>query len=289
MSNDVFIREVNEEMRQDRMRRLLARYGVAAAVAALAIVLGVGAYVLWEQHRSGVAAENGDRLIRASTLLDAGRNDEATALLQGLVADGSGIYPDLARLRLADLKQRTGDAAGALADFDAVTADAEAPQNLRDMAAVRAAYILVDTGSLADVRARAERLTSEGEPLRYVAREAVALAAWKAGDVATARPLFAALQDDLGTPAGLKRRATLMNEVIAAATPPAPPSAAPAETPVSETPAGTPTPAETAGSPSAPAEPAPLAPATEPTPTPADVAPPAVDAPAAPAPQQPPA
>jgi len=265
MTNDVFIREVNEEMRQERMRRLLARYGVAAGVLALVIVAAVGGYVLWERYQSGIAAENGDRLIRASTLLDGGQNEEAATILQGLVADGSGVYPDLARLRLADLRQRTGDAAAALTEFDAVAADTDAPQNLRDMAAVRAAYILVDTGSLADVRARVERLTGDGEPLRYVAREAVALAAWKAGDVDTARPLFAGLQDDLGTPAGLKRRASLMNEVIAAATPPAP-TAPPA-----------------AATDTAPA------PATAQPPAPAESAPAADDASATPAPNQPPA
>lgn len=275
MTNDVFFREVNEEMRQERMRRLATRYGVAAGIASLLIVLAVGAYVLWERHRAGIEAENGDRLIQASTLLQDDRTDEALPILESLAAEGTGVYPHLARLRIAEARQRAGDPQAALAGFDAVAEDSAAPANLRDMAAIRAGYILVDTGSLDDVRSRVERLTGDAEPLRYLAREAVGLAAWRAGDIETARPLFTGLEDDFGAPAGLRQRATLMSELIAGATPPAEPEA-PAQVPGD-------------AAPSAPATDAPAATDVPLTEDPAAEAP-ALDAePTAPAGGQPPA
>ncbi|WP_062011344.1 tetratricopeptide repeat protein [Aureimonas sp. AU4] len=234
MTNDTFIREVNEEVRRERMERLGRRYGAIAIAVAVAIVLGVGAYVLWERYREGLEAADGTRFVEAGALIDGGKPDEARPILEALASNGVAAYPTLARLRLADLAQ-AGDPAAAVPLFDAVANDGSAPQNLRDAAAVRAAYILVDTGTLQDVRARVERLTVESEPMRYVAREAVALSAFKAGDVETARPLFQQLAEDLGTPRGIKQRAGLMVETIAASTPAAAPAAsapAPASAPV---------------------------------------------------------
>lgn len=304
MSNDIFVREVNEELRQDRVRALWIRYGSIAVVVAVAIVAAVGGYVLWQRYQAGLQAADGDRLISASTLIAEGKGAEARTVLDGLVAQGTGVYPVLARLRIAD-SLRAEDPAGAVARFDEVAGDAAAPQGLRDMAAVRAAYILVDTGSLADVRGRVERLTGDGEALRYPAREAVGLAAWKAGEADTARTLFTQLQDDLGTPSGIKRRAGLMLELIAAATPAAPasvetPAAAATEpAPAADVPAAAspaqeaPAPAPAAQTPAlAPAAPAPVAPtpdnsAAVPEPATPDAAPAPTETPAAGSPADP--
>ncbi|ALN74128.1 tetratricopeptide repeat protein [Aureimonas sp. AU20] len=287
MSNDIFIREVNEELRQERVRALWIRYGRIALALAVLIVLAVGGYVLWQHHQQGLQAADGDRLLAATSLLEDGKTQEGRAILETLSQSGVASYPALARMRLAQLDLAT-EPAKAIAGFDAIAGDAGVAQDLRDMAALRAAYVLVDNGSLGDVRARAERLATDGEPLRYGAREAIGLAAWKAGDFETARGFFTQLQEDFGTPAGIKRRAGLMVELIeaehgpkggtapAAATPAA--TAAPDAAEVSETPAA-PEPAASAPAP-ATAEPAaapiPAAPATEP-------------APAAPAANQPPA
>jgi hypothetical protein len=298
MSNDIFVREVNEEMRQERVRALWVRYGMIAIAVAVLVVAAAGGYVLFERYRAGVAAADGDRLIAAGSLIAEGKTDEAKAALEALVSDGSGAYPKLARLRLADMMQ-AGDPAGAVVRYDEVANDTGTPADLRDMASIRAAYILVDTGSLADVRARVERLTGDGASLRYPAREAVALSAWKAGDVATARPLFTQLQDDLGTPQGIKRRAGLMLELIAASTVPVAPEASPlpaatldpeAETEAQVPPAATtPAPASVATGPAttAPAAPTPDAISTPATPeagSPAAPAAPSTQAPAAPQP-----
>lgn len=283
MSNDTFVREVNEELRQERVRALWVRYGTAAVIASVLIVLGVAGYVLWQRYQASVAAADGDRLLQATALYSEGKTDEANAILNALATDGVNAYPALAKLRLAEARE-AGDPAAAVAAFDEVANTNGAPQGLRDMAAVRAAYILVDHGSLADVRGRVERLTGDAEPLRFPAREALGLAAWKAGDLETARTMFDQLQEDLGAPAGIRRRAGLMGELIAASTPAAPAAAAPAA-PVTETPA-TSTPAAPAPA-VEPATPAPAAPAA---PTPAETpAPSPATPPSAPAPAQPPA
>jgi hypothetical protein len=48
MSDDSFIREVNEEMRQDQARLLWDRYGPAALALAVLVVLATAAFVGYE-------------------------------------------------------------------------------------------------------------------------------------------------------------------------------------------------------------------------------------------------
>ena len=286
MSDESFFREVNEEIRQDRTRRIWARYGrLIMAVAVAAVLVTVG-YVAWREYSISQANQSGDNYLAALDLASTGKPDEALSALDAMAENGYGAYRDLARMRAATLKEKQGARADAVAAFDAVAADSSAPSPIRDMAAIRAAYILVDTGSLDDVSQRVVQLSGEDRPLRYPAREALGLAAWKAGDNDDARRYFEQLRDDQGTPSGIAIRARLLLELIdagsrpvavdVAATPPAPPAVS--ESAVPAAPSAPSLPA--ADEPAAPSEDAP-APAT-------DAAPPASEpaAPASPAPEQ---
>ena len=56
MSDDHFIREVNEELRKDQAKALWDRYGPIALAAAVLIVLATAAYVgynYWIETRAG--------------------------------------------------------------------------------------------------------------------------------------------------------------------------------------------------------------------------------------------
>lgn len=228
MSNDTFIREVNEEIRQERVRAIWKRYGIVIIVFVSLIILGTIGYVVWERIAAGRSAADGDRLIAAQELVSNGDFAGAETALAALADDGTAQYPVIARLHLAGAQLQAGDTAAAVATYDAVTADTSASRPLRDIAAIRAAYILVDEGTAEDVRQRAEALTGEDEPLRHPALEAIGLALWKAGDYAGASPFFGQLVDDFSTPAGMAERARMMQELISAETGPAPAEETPA-------------------------------------------------------------
>jgi hypothetical protein len=95
-----------------------------------------------------------------------------------------------------------------------VAADGSIPAAIRDMARLRAAFILVDSGSYADVAARVETLTADTNALRHSAREALGLAAWKEGRSSDALTLFEQIAADEQAPRNSRARATLMAELI---------------------------------------------------------------------------
>jgi hypothetical protein len=214
MSDDSFIREVNEEIRQDQARAIWDRFGPFLIGAAIVVVVGTAAWVGYDYWRTNTANASGDRFSQALTLANEGKNDEAIAALEALEADGYGAYPLLARMRAATVLSEKGDFAGAVKQFDEVAADTSIPAAIRDMARLRAALLLVDHGSQADVAARVESLTAETSALRHSAREALGLAAWKEGKFADALVLFDQIAADSGAPRNNRERATLMSELI---------------------------------------------------------------------------
>lgn len=214
MADDSFFREVDEEIRSEKVKALWDRYGLLILVLAVLVVLGTAAWVGWGYWQESRANASGDRFSQALTLAADGKTDEALASLQKLEADGHASYPVLARMRIATVKAAGKDFAGAVAEFDAVAADGSVSPVLRDMARLRAGYILVDTGSYEDVVKRVEVLDVEANPLRFSAREALALAAWKAGRTEDARKFFESLSGDQQTPLNIRQRATMMLELI---------------------------------------------------------------------------
>lgn len=214
MSDDSFFREVNEEIRQEKARALWDRFGPAAIVVAVLVVIGTGLFVAWEYWVETRANRSGDEFSHALTLANSGKADEALAAFDALEKDGYGAYPLLARMRAATVQADKGDFKAAVAGFDEVAADTSIPVAIRDIARLRAALLLVDHGTYAEVSSRVEALTNDTNPLRHSAREALALAAWKDGKSQDALKLFDQISADDGASRNARQRANVMAELI---------------------------------------------------------------------------
>jgi hypothetical protein len=212
-NNDLFIREVDEELRNDQLKSLWKRFGTLIITVAVLIVAGVGgwrAYEYWQDERANAS---GDRFLAALDKAREGNTAEAAKALDTLSLDGTGAYPLLAKLRSASILAES-DPKAAVAAYDAVSDDGSVATPLRDIARLRAAYLLVDSGTYADVAARVETLSADGNALRHSAREALGLSAWKGGDMENARKLFRQIADDPRAPRGIAQRADIMLSLI---------------------------------------------------------------------------
>ncbi|MEO0543381.1 MAG: tetratricopeptide repeat protein [Pseudomonadota bacterium] len=214
MSNDSFIREVDEELRTDKLKDFWSRYGLLIVGGAIAIALGTAAWVGWQSYTTSQANASGDRYLEALNLASEGNSQEALQKLAELEADGYGQYAVLARMRAASERHNAGNTEQAIADFDAVAADNSVPITLREAARLRAAYLLIDFGTYQDVAQRAEPLTAADDAFRHSAREVLALAAWKDGRADDALLLIDELLSDVQVPAGVAQRATVIRDLI---------------------------------------------------------------------------
>ena len=214
--NDSFIREVNEELRSDQVRNAWKRYSRIIIGAAVVIVLGTAGHRLWTHWDSTQASDAGDKFLAALTLADQGKRDEAEAALQALEQDGYGAYGILARFRAASVLAEKGDPSGAVASFKTIGDDASIPEAVRNTAKVRAAWLLVDTGSYDEVSAMVEAMATPANAMRHAAREALGLSAYKAGDMTRAREWFEQIVGDTQAPRNVTNRAQIMLDNITA-------------------------------------------------------------------------
>jgi hypothetical protein len=211
---DIF-QEVDEEIRREQLRKLWQRYGNLIVALCILIVVAVGGWRGYEWWQAKKAGEAGTAFEQAVTLAEAGKHKEAEAAFAKLAVDGSASYRVLSRLREAAELAQT-DKKAAIADYDKMAADKSTGQVIRDLAAVRAGFLLVDTAPYSEMRQRLGPLTGPGRTFRHSARELLALSAWKAGDINAARQWTDMMIGDPETPAGTRSRAELLSELIAA-------------------------------------------------------------------------
>lgn len=236
--SDIF-REVEEDIRREQAKALWNRYGVYVIAVAVLVVAVTAGWRGWQWYMARQAAEGGQQYYEAVQLARDGKHAEAEAAFAEIARSGTG-FASLAKLRSAATLADAGNVAKAVAAFDAVANDARIEGRLRDVARVRAAYLLLGEGDLAGVNERVGRLAAEGNPWRHSAREILGLAAYQAGDLSAANARFEELMADTATPQDMRQRAQLMVALIASEGPPAAPPAAaasPAEAPVAEQPA----------------------------------------------------
>ncbi len=201
---DIF-REIEEDLRHDKLMTLWRRYGALLVAAAVAIVLATAGYVAWNHFRDAARQERARLYDSAMELL--ARDDPGAIEKLGEIGAGSDGYAVLARLQEAARKAKQGDDAGALAVYEAIASDG-GERAFRDLAVILIALHTLDEAEPEALIRRLEPLTAEGNAWRYSALELTALLARRAGEVARAREIFVKLADDQQAPAALRQRAT---------------------------------------------------------------------------------
>lgn len=212
-SEDALYREVDEDVRREQLANVWKRYGNAILAVSLGVIVavaGIKGYEYWRQQQAEAAARS---YFTAARLEAQGKTGEAAKTYASLASGQSGYAP-LARFSQAAALAEGGDIAGAVQAYDAI-ATSPAPKELAEAARVRAAWLLVETASPADLEARLQGLNDPASAWRSAAREILGLAWYKAGDLAKADALFNELLADAEAPSQARARAQLLISLIA--------------------------------------------------------------------------
>jgi len=119
----------------------------------------------------------------------------------------------LARLReAAEVSER--DPKAAIAVYDQIAGETTGQPLISELAAVRAAFLLVDTAKLDEMTQRLEPLAQPSGVFRHTARELLALAAWRNGDTAVMRRWTEAAKNDPEAPAGVRSRMDVLASLL---------------------------------------------------------------------------
>jgi hypothetical protein len=205
-SGETFLREVDENLRRDRVQDIARKYG-AWIIAAVALVLAaIGGWIYWQDRQAKAAAEDSEVLAQIYTDIGSGKLATVPQRLDALAGETSGALRASAMLARAAVAIEQNDRTLAAARFNAIAADDDLPQPYRDLGIIRGTAMEFDSIRPDQVIARLQPLTKPGDPWFGSAGELTGMALVKQGKRLEAGRLFAAVAADQQVPESIRAR-----------------------------------------------------------------------------------
>ncbi len=205
--------EIDEDLRREQFKKLWDKYSFVVIAAAILIVAGVGGWRGYQYLEAKKAAEAGSAFEAAVALSEQGKKAEAEAAFTKIATEGTKGYQALARLRAA-ADAAAADPKAAAKLYDSIAADPSISVTEQDLARIRAASLVMETESYADMLKRLEAATAEGRTFRHTARELLALSAYRTNDATAARQWLDMIGNDARTPASMRSRAEALQALL---------------------------------------------------------------------------
>lgn len=213
-NNDVFLREVDEELRRDEMRGFAMRWGKWIVALVLVGLLAFAGWLYWQHRQTQEVGAQGETFTKALESLGANKADAAKAPLETLAASDIEGYRAMARFTQADVLLQKDDLKGAAAKFAEIAADETLAKPYRDLALIRQTSAEYDSLQPAQVVDRLRGLATKDSPWFGSAGELVAIAYTRMGRNAEAGKLFGEIAATESVPETIRQRAVQLAGVL---------------------------------------------------------------------------
>lgn len=213
---DVFLREVDDALRQDQVEGFYRTYGKSVLAAVVVGLAAFGGYLFWDHQQKAARDAGAEQLVQAIDSVQSEKLEDAKTKLDPLVANGKGGNAELARLLQAGIAMENNRPDDAVKLYRTVSGNADAPQPLRDLATVREVAATFGKMQPQAVVDRLKPMAAPGNPWFGVAGELVAMAYLKQGKADQAGQLLAAIAKDKDVSESLRSRAGQLAGVLGA-------------------------------------------------------------------------
>ncbi len=213
--DDVLLREVDQELAEERQWAMFRKHGPLVIAAASVVVLGVAGGQIFASMKNR-SSQSGAIAFRDAMEQLADDPANGRIALDEFAANAPGGYRVLALMRRASSLVQEDEAIAARAVYREVYTDGAAPKRLQQYARLRAALISLNDDRDAVIEDLGD-LRFDESALGFHARELEAVAALQAGDYGTAKSLFSAASTNLDTPSAVRQRAEEYGALAAAA------------------------------------------------------------------------
>ena len=214
MSEESLFREVDEEVRRDEIENIWKKYGSWILALCLGIILAVGALKGWQYWQKQQAEAGGEAFFSAVKLAESGKTQEAEKAFAAL-SDSHAGFGIFGKFKLAAEMAKQGKKAEAVAGYDAIAGAKDVQPALKNLARIKAAYLLADSATVKELQDRVATFDDAKSPWRSSAREIIAFAAFRAGDYVLADRKLNQILADFQSTTEAKRRARIFLSAIA--------------------------------------------------------------------------
>ncbi len=213
---NALFREIDEELRNDKMKAFWEKYRFLIAAVIVCAILGAVAFETFKYWREQLKERDAAAYTDALTLALEGKNDLALSELEKIAADNDTGYAQLAQLKMIPLLELEGKKDEALSMLLGISKDKNFAKPLREVAIIALAQRMLnqekpDFEELQNMLAVLANKDSAWSPL---ALELSAMAYIKAGDKEKAKERLQLIVNNSEVPAAIRDRIRNMIAVI---------------------------------------------------------------------------
>ncbi|HJS46185.1 MAG TPA: tetratricopeptide repeat protein [Rhizomicrobium sp.] len=206
--SDIF-REVEEDIRRERLEKLWKAYGSYAVAALVLLFAGIGGWQFWQRHELQERQKFSDSFIAAQRISNP---QTAASTFADLARNAPKGYGAVARLSQAGAMFASGQRGGAIDLYKQIAKDESGP--IGSVARLRAAWGIAETASRAELAELLKPLDEPGNAWRPNAREVLAYADYRAMDTKSALTKYNELALAPESPNGVRARAKAMADFL---------------------------------------------------------------------------
>ncbi len=211
---DTFLREVDEELRRERVSDFVTRYGTWIIVGVVALLGAVGGWI-WYQHNQNVqAGDLSSKVIQVSDQIERNNAAGAAATIDELVDSGNPAFRVAGLFARANAQISTNAVPAAIDTLKQIVADGDAPQAYRDAALIRQTLLEFETVPPEQVVERMRPFAESGNAWHGTAGELLAAAYIKQNKPQDAGRVFEAIARDEAVPDSIRQRAIQMASTL---------------------------------------------------------------------------
>ena len=204
---ETFLREVDEELRRERVNQTVARYGWWIVAGMVLVLAAIGGIFWYRSYQAQQAEARGESLLNALDGLESGNRNSAITQIDQLAESGSAGYRAAALFARANAQIAANNESAAVATLGAIAADETLEEPYRHAALIRQTQLEFDRLQPPQVIQRLSSLARPGQPFFGAAGEMVGVAQLRMNRPDLAGPLFARIGRDETVPPSIRTRA----------------------------------------------------------------------------------
>ena len=211
----IFEREVDEELRQEKLANLWKKYRMLVYTGVIAVILGTIGCEWYQAWQTKIRLAESDRYDNATIMVVQGQTDEAVNALEQLAKDGKTGYRYLAQMHVAGLLLKEDETEKGLSYLKSLSDDTRAPKALREAALLSYVGHQIDTGDSTQLQSLLKPILTNPENGFYgAAVELSVLLYLKSNQVKEAKSLLdTALQSPTLDPMAKERLSLLKDNI----------------------------------------------------------------------------
>lgn len=213
-ADDILFQEINEELKQEKMRNFWKKYGILATVvviAALTFAVSFESIKAWQNKKAQTWS---DAYAYAYNLQVQGKYDESIAVFKDIEQQNGGIYRDIAQMQIANVLLEQAKNDEALTVLTALVNNPDANASIQNMAVFKLASYKLDNAPREEVEALLNRLIDDNGSWVNVAKEMKAMLEIREGNLSQALEIYNDILNNNELSDALKSRVQDMISVL---------------------------------------------------------------------------